>query len=37
MMGLMENELRPPLMPLSAENEPMLRAVLDDLGLLAGD
>lgn len=37
MMGLMENELRPPLMPLSAENEPMLKAVLEELGLLEGD
>jgi len=37
MMGLMENELRPPLMPLSADNEPMLKAVLEELGLLEGD
>ncbi len=34
MMGLTENELRPPLEPLSAENEPRLRAVLESLGLL---
>ncbi len=34
MMGLIENELRPPLTPLSAENEPGLKAVLEDLGLL---
>jgi len=34
MMGLIENELRPPLTPLSAENEPKLKAVLEDLGLL---
>ncbi len=34
MMGLIENELRPPLTPLSAENEPRLKAVLEDLGLL---
>jgi len=34
MMGLIENELRPPLTPLSVENEPRLKAVLEDLGLL---
>jgi len=34
MMNLIENELRAPLIPLSAEKEPALRAVLDDLGLL---
>ena len=34
MMNLIENELRPPLIPLSAENEPKLRSVLDELGLL---
>jgi 4-hydroxy-tetrahydrodipicolinate synthase len=34
MMNLIENELRPPLIPLSAENEPQLRSVLEKLGLL---
>jgi 4-hydroxy-tetrahydrodipicolinate synthase len=37
MMGMLENELRPPLVPLSEENEPKLRAVLDELGLLEID
>ena len=37
MMGLIENELRPPLEPLSAENEPGLKAVLEHLGLLESD
>jgi 4-hydroxy-tetrahydrodipicolinate synthase len=37
MMGLIENELRPPLIPLSAENEPKLKAVLEELGLLEAD
>ncbi len=32
MMNLLENELRPPLTPLSEENDPGLRAVLDKLG-----
>ncbi len=35
MMKLVENELRAPLTPLSPENEPRLKAVLDELGLLA--
>jgi 4-hydroxy-tetrahydrodipicolinate synthase len=34
MMNMIENELRPPLIPLSVENEPKLRSVLDELGLL---
>ncbi|MBI4831512.1 MAG: 4-hydroxy-tetrahydrodipicolinate synthase [Candidatus Lindowbacteria bacterium] len=34
MMGLIENELRLPLVSLSPENEPRLRAVLEKLGLL---
>jgi len=34
MMGMMENELRPPLTSLSAEHEPRLKAVLEELGLL---
>ncbi len=34
MMGLIENEIRPPLTILSPENEPGLKAVLEDLGLL---
>lgn len=34
MMGLVENELRQPLTQLSAENEPRLRSVLEELGLL---
>ncbi|MBI5115800.1 4-hydroxy-tetrahydrodipicolinate synthase [Candidatus Poribacteria bacterium] len=34
MMGLIENELRLPLVPLSPEHEPRLRAVLEKLGLL---
>jgi 4-hydroxy-tetrahydrodipicolinate synthase len=34
MMGLIENELRLPLAPLTAENEPRLKAVLEELGLL---
>jgi len=34
MMNLIENELRPPLIPLSVENEPQLRSVLEKLGLL---
>ena len=34
MMGLIENELRLPLTPLSRDNEPKLRAVLEKLGLL---
>lgn len=34
MMNLVENELRAPLTPLSSENEPRLRAVLEKLGLL---
>jgi len=34
MMNMMENELRPPLIPLSTENEPKLRSVLQELGLL---
>lgn len=37
MMGLIENELRAPLVPLSAENEPKLKAVLEQLGLLESD
>ena len=37
MMGLTENELRPPLVPLSAENEPRLRSVLESLGLLESE
>lgn len=37
MMGMTENELRPPLEPLSAENEPRLRAVLESLGLLESE
>ncbi len=37
MMGLIENELREPLMPLSAENEPKLKAVLEELGILESD
>jgi 4-hydroxy-tetrahydrodipicolinate synthase len=37
MMGLIENELRPPLMPMSADNEPRLKAVLEELGLLESD
>jgi dihydrodipicolinate synthase/N-acetylneuraminate lyase len=37
MMGLIENELRPPLEPLSAENEAGLKAVLERLGLLGSD
>ena len=37
MMGLIENELRPPLIPMSVENEPKLRAVLEELGLLESD
>ena len=34
MMGLVENELRPPLTPLSERNEPRLKSVLLKLGLL---
>ncbi|RJP18573.1 MAG: 4-hydroxy-tetrahydrodipicolinate synthase [Candidatus Abyssobacteria bacterium SURF_5] len=34
MMGLIENELRSPLFPLSPENEPKLRKVLEELNLL---
>lgn len=34
MMGLIENELRSPLFPLSTENEPKLRKVLEGLNLL---
>ncbi len=34
MLGMMENELRPPLTSLSAEHEPRLKAVLEELGLL---
>jgi 4-hydroxy-tetrahydrodipicolinate synthase len=34
MMGLIENELRAPLFPLSPENEPKLRKVLEELNLL---
>jgi 4-hydroxy-tetrahydrodipicolinate synthase len=34
MMGMIQNELRLPLTPLSAENEPRLKSVLDKLGLL---
>ncbi|GAB4346099.1 MAG: 4-hydroxy-tetrahydrodipicolinate synthase [Candidatus Abyssubacteria bacterium] len=34
MMGMIENELRLPLTPLSPENEPKLKSVLDKLGLL---
>ena len=34
MMNMMENELRLPLIPLSAENEPKLSSVLQQLGLL---
>jgi 4-hydroxy-tetrahydrodipicolinate synthase len=37
MMGLIENEIRQPLVPLSAENEPKLRIVLENLGLLETD
>ena len=37
MMGLIENELRQPLVPLSAENEPKLKAVLTELGILESD
>jgi 4-hydroxy-tetrahydrodipicolinate synthase len=37
MMKLVENELRSPLTPLSKENEPRLRSVLDKLGLLEID
>lgn len=34
LMGMIENELRLPLVPLSAEHEPKLKAVLEKLGLL---
>jgi dihydrodipicolinate synthase/N-acetylneuraminate lyase len=34
MMGMMENEHRLPLVPLSPEYEPRLKAVLHKLGLL---
>lgn len=34
MMGLINNELRPPLYPLLEQNEPTLKKVLEELGLL---
>lgn len=36
MMGMMEDELRLPLLPLAAAHRPKLKAVLDQYGLLTG-